>query len=517
MPANTDLVKVPHTTDIFDAIQLSEFAFCLHDPKYFIKNFCYIQHPLKGRMKFELYQFQEELIDIYHTYRYNISMLPRQMGKSMAAAAYLLWYAMFNADSTVLIAAHVYRGAQEIMSRIRFMYENCPNHIRAGVTAYNRGSIEFDNGSRILAQATTENTGRGLAISVVYLDEFSFVPSRIASEFWTSLSPTLSTGGKCLITSTPNQDDDQFAQIWKQASNTIDEFGNDKEVGKNGFKAFKVHWSEHPDRDEEWARIERGKIGEARFKREHECEFVAYDETLIDQLFLHGWEVGEQPYAKLGETRLYSPLKDNKIYVVALDPSLGTGSDPAAIQVFSLPDMVQVAEWQHNKTPIPKQITILRDICKYIEENTKNSEIYWSVENNTLGEAALVTIQEMGEENIPGQFLSEPRKPQLNKKHRKGFTTTHNSKLAACAKLKQWIENRKIHIKSKNLVREIKTFVATGTTYKAKSGETDDLVMATILVVRMIQVISKYDESTFEKVKESFDDDRHIPMPIGIL
>lgn len=517
MPANNDLVKVPHKNDLFDAIQLAEFALCLQDPKYFIKNFCYLQHPTKGRMKFNLYPYQEDLIDVYHGYRYNISMLPRQMGKSMAAAAYILWYAMFNADSTVLIAAHVYRGAQEIMSRIRFMYENCPDHIRAGATAYNRGSIEFDNGSRILAQATTENTGRGLAISMVYLDEFAFVPPRIASEFWTSLSPTLSTGGKCLITSTPNQDDDQFAQIWKQAQKTIDEYGNERDIGKNGFKAFKVHWSAHPDRDEAWAQSERGKIGDARFKREHECEFVAFDETLVDQLFLFGMAEGEDPYKKLGETRLYSPLKDNRIYVVALDPSLGTGGDPAAIQVFSLPDMEQVAEWQHNKTPIPGQLTVLRDICKYIQENTKNSEIYWSVENNTIGEAALLTIQEMGEENIPGVFLNEPRKQSAGKKYRKGFTTTHTSKLSACAKFKQWIEGNKLKIKSKNLTREIKTFVARGTSYKAKDGETDDLVMATLLAVRMIQVVSRYDEKTFEMVKESFADEEKIPMPVGFL
>ena len=145
-------------------------------------------------------------------------MLARQTGKSTCAAGYLLWYAMFKSDSTILIAAHKYSGAQEIMSRVRFAYESLPNFIRAGVTAYNRNSIEFDNGSRIIAQATTETTGRGLSLTLIYLDEFAFVPPRIASEFWTALSPTLSTGGKCLITSTPNQDDDQFARILERSN-----------------------------------------------------------------------------------------------------------------------------------------------------------------------------------------------------------------------------------------------------------------------------------------------------------
>jgi hypothetical protein len=271
MAANNDLVKAPYKEDILDAQKIIDVAKSAGDPKYFIKNFCFIQHPIKGRVPFALYGFQESLIDVYHNHRYSIAMLPRQVGKSTCAGAYLLWFAMYNPDSTILIAAHKYAGAQEIMGRIRYMYESCPDHVRAGVTAYNKGSIEFDNGSRIVAQATTENTGRGMSLTLVYLDEFAFVQPRVAIEFWTSISPTLSSGGSCFITSTPNQDNDQFAQIWKAALKTQDEFGNEKEVGTNGFKAFQSHWSEHPDRNEEWANDERNKIGEERFRREFEC------------------------------------------------------------------------------------------------------------------------------------------------------------------------------------------------------------------------------------------------------
>ena len=130
------------------------------------------------------------------------------MGKTTTAAGYLLWYAMFVPDSTILIAAHKYSGAQEIMQKIRYAYELMPDHIRAGVTSYNKGSIEFENGSRIVAQATTENTGRGMSITLLYCDEFAFVRPTIAKEFWTSISPTLATGGKAIITSTPNSDED---------------------------------------------------------------------------------------------------------------------------------------------------------------------------------------------------------------------------------------------------------------------------------------------------------------------
>jgi hypothetical protein len=205
------------------------------------------------------YDYQEELIHVYNTYRFSINMLSRQLGKTTCAAGYLLWYAMFVPDSVCLVAAHKYSGAQEIMQRVRFAYETLPDYIRAGVTSYNKGSLEFDNGSRIIAQATTENTGRGLSISLAYLDEFAFVRPNVAKEFWTSLSPTLSTGGKCIITSTPNQDDDQFAQIWSEANKNIDDYGNETTVGKNGFASFVADWTVHPDRDEDWAREEQAK------------------------------------------------------------------------------------------------------------------------------------------------------------------------------------------------------------------------------------------------------------------
>jgi len=520
MAANNDLTKSPYKKEVLGLTQALELARCTADPKYFIKNFCYIQHPIKVRLPFDLYKFQEDLIDVYHGYRNSIAMMPRQVGKSTCAGAYLLWYAMFVADSTILIAAHKYSGAQEIMSRIRYMYESCPDHIRAGTTAYNRGSIEFDNGSRIISQATTEKTGRGMAISLLYCDELSFVAPRIAEEFWTSISPTLSTGGKCLITSTPNQDNDQFAKLWRGAAKTFDEYGNEQSVGVNGFKSFKSHWRDHPDRDDAWATEERNKIGEERFRREMELEFISFDETLIDSIFLSQMHLGIDPFKKTGQIRWYAPLNKNKTYSVSLDPSIGTGGDFAAIQVISLPDLVQVAEWQHNKTAIPEQIKLLKSICDTIKEDTNgDSEIYWSVENNTIGEAALTTIREMGEENIPGTFLNEPRKAKIaaGKIIRRGFHTNNSNKVAACSKLKQWIEKDKLKINSKNLVRELKTFVAAGPGYKAKPGETDDLVMALVINIRMIEVISRYDDDTYDYVRESFDDSCQAPMPIGFL
>ena len=489
------LVKSPHKRHPYTEEQIDEFVKCadpVTGPQYFMSHFFYIQHPLHGKMLYEPYEFQERLIETYHNYRFSISLMPRQTGKSTSAAGYLLWYAMFVPDSTILIAAHKYTGAQEIMQRIRFAYELCPDHIRAGVVSYNKGSIDFENGSRIVSATTTENTGRGMSITLLYADEFAFVRPGIAKEFWTSISPTLATGGKAIITSTPNSDEDQFAYIWKMANKCEDDYGNPTEVGKNGFKAYRSSWQEHPDRDQKWADEMRAQLGEERFRREMDCEFLVADETLINSIKLREL-MGTNPAFQQGQVRWYKQPEANKVYMVALDPSLGTGGDYAAIEVFESPTMIQIAEWQHNRTPVQKQIQVLREITRYLADKVGVDNVYYSVENNTLGEAALVAISEIGEENIPGSFLSEPSSLAGARRYRKGFNTTPKSKLAACAKLKLWVETDKIKFCSKSLISELKTFVAHGVSYQGKIGETDDLVMATLLAVRMILHLRQYD------------------------
>ncbi len=518
-PLDYTLIKKPHSLESFTEQQIIDFMACADPdtgPEYFMSHFFYIQHPVRGRMLYQPYGYQQRLIKTYHNYRFSISLMPRQTGKTTSAAGYLLWYAMFIPDSTVLVAAHKYSGAQEIMQRVRYAYESVPDHIRAGVTSYNKGSLEFDNGSRIVAQTTTETTGRGMSISLLYADEFAYVRPTIAKEFWTSISPTLSTGGKAIITSTPNSDEDKFAELWKGANKCMDEYGNRTELGINGFKAYQSHWNEHPDRDEAWAAEQRAQLGEDRFRREIGCEFLIFDETLIAATTLIDME-GREPIKRQGQIRWYKTPTKNNTYVVALDPSLGTGGDPAAIQVLELPSCDQVAEWQHNKTPVPGQINVLKEICGYIYEEigTENS-IYYSVENNTIGEAALISINELGEENIRGLFISEPHKIGQGRRYRKGFTTTNKSKLAACAKLKTMIENKKLAIHSKNLISELKNFVALAGSFAAKVGETDDLVLSMLLAVRITQVLQSFDSDIDNKLKDTFDE-FIAPMPFIMM
>ena len=518
---DANIIKSPYQKVNFTEKQIQEFVKCADPdtgPEYFMSNYFYIQHPVKGKMLYVPFEYQQRLINAYHKNRFSISLMPRQTGKTTSAAGYLLWRAMFKPDSTILIAAHKYTGAQEIMQRIRYAYELCPDFIRAGVVSYNKGSIDFENGSRIVSQTTTETTGRGMSITLLYCDEFAFVRPTIAREFWTSISPTLSTGGQAIITSTPNSDEDQFAFIWKQANKNIDDFGNPTEngLGVNGFFAYQADWWEHPDRDEKWKEEEIGRIGEERFRREHGCEFLIYDETLINSTTLIDME-GKDPIEKQGQIRWYKRPEKGKTYVVALDPSLGTGGDPAAIQIFELPTMIQCGEWQHNKTPIQRQIVILKEICDHIADLTQTpNNIYYSIENNTLGEAGLVVIAEMGEENIKGTFLSQPVTAGQARMHRKGFTTTNKSKITVCAKFKSLIEGKKMTINSQNLISELKTFVAHGSSFAAKLGETDDLISATLLALRMTQALQSFDSELDSHMRDS-PEDFIAPMPFIMI
>jgi hypothetical protein len=237
-----------------------------------------------------------------------------------------------------------------------------------------------------------------------------------------------------------------------------------------------------------------------------DCEFIIADETLIAPARLIDLE-GRNPLYKTGEVRWYKKPQANRIYVVGLDPSLGTGGDPAAIQVFEANSTEQVAEWRHNRTDIPTQIRILADIIRHLNDVVKDPKsIYYSVENNSIGEAALISISEYGEENIQGYFLSEPGKG------RKGFNTSNKPKLAACAKFKHLIESNRMTISSASMITELKSFVAHGVGYAAKPGETDDLIMSTLLVVRMLQVLQTY-HSDLDTQMRDHQDEMIAPLP----
>lgn len=238
---------------------------CHEDPLYFMTNYMKVRHPTKGSIPFDMFDYQKRCIEAFVNNRWAIVLAGRQLGKTTVIAAYLLWFACFRSEKYVLVASKDNDAAIDVMDRIRYGYEELPMWLKPGCIYNNRHEIVFDNDSAIKSSATTEGTGRGRAVSLLMLDELAFVKPDIQTGMWTSLAPTLSTGGQCIISSTPNGDQELFAQLWRDA-NTY----NGEKPGRNGFFPVRVAWDEHPDRDESYRQAMIGKVGELAWKQEYE-------------------------------------------------------------------------------------------------------------------------------------------------------------------------------------------------------------------------------------------------------
>lgn len=470
---------------------IQELARCMKDPVYFIVNYVKVQHPTRGVVPFKMFDYQVRYVRHLQENRWVMTLQPRQCGKTVTTAMYLLWYALFTPDVTVLIASKNQGHALEISARIRFAYEELPNWIKAGLKYYNRHNIEFDNGSRILSEATTEKTGRGLSISKLYLDELSFINSNIQDALWASLAPTLSTGGSAIISSTPNGDTELFAQLWRGAMS-----------GQNNFKPFQVHWREHPERGDAYWDEMVGQIGLLRTRQEVGCEFLSSDALLINSMKLQ--QIAPQMYhhEDMG-FKFWVPDEElgglGKVYLISCDPATGNGKDYSVIQVFDFPKLTQIAEYRSNDVNIPLLYAKLKWIVKKLSEpiNRGRSEVLWTFERNGIGEALAALYQ--NDEKQP-----EHAELYCDVPGKLGVFTTGKTKVLACLQLKQLVEkvSNGMTIKSEHLIFELKNFVAKGGTYEAKSGATDDAVMATIGIVRLLKRLSEWNDDAFKKVNE---------------
>lgn len=487
-------LKKANTQYEYTGDQILELQRCSNDPVYFIKHYCQIQHPVKGSVQFELYPYQEKIIQTFQENQNVILLSARQTGKSISAAAYLLWYAIFQFEKTILIASNKNDNAMEMIHRIKFIYERLPNWLKPGLTpdGYNKHNLGFDNGSRIVSTATSEDSGRGLAISLLFLDEFAFVRDTVQEEFWTSMAPTLATGGSCIIASTPNGDSNLFAQLWRGANIRR---GYDDVVGSNGFAPVEVKWNEPPGRDEKFKQKEIAKIGETRWKQEYECQFISSDPSLISTevlMNLTNMVKDNKPVAVLHDIVFWKLPQQNQSYLVGTDPATGTGSDFTTFVVFEFPSMEQIAEFRSNTmSPVSAYHSFKRMIRTF---EKINANVYFSIENNGVGEGMISLFE--ADETPPetAEFISETGQ------NRKGMTTTGKSKMKACLSLKEMVERNSIIIKSPILVQEMKQFVRRGGSYAAKTGGTDDLISACLIVVRLLEEISTFDQTAYDKL-----------------
>ena len=465
--------------------QMLELKRCMACPKYFINNYIQITHPVRGLVPFKMYDFQEAMVDLYHGNDRSIIMSARQTGKSETAAAYLTWFALFNFDKTVLIVSNHNANSMEMISRIRGMYENLPFWLKPGVDAdsFNKHELAFDNNCRIVSQATTENSGRGMSISLLYCDELAFVNPRIQKTFWASISPTLSTGGSAIITSTPNGDQGLFAELWRTA-----------EAGIGDFKHLYVPWDAPPGRDEKFKAKMIAEQGEQKWKQEFECQFISSDLLLISSLYLNKVteEIKKFPVKKeIQEVKFWDDIKKGASYIMGVDPSTGSGNDFSVIEIFSFPDLVQVAEYRSNTMSSNKFYAMIKNLLLFME--SKDCDVYFSVENNGVGEGVLALHE--NDETQPTSTLIDGEGSK-----RRGMTTTSKNKMATCVLLKQLFESQGVQIRSATLLREFKSFTRHAGSYAAQVGATDDCVSAVLIVLRILQELASFDDLAFEKL-----------------
>lgn len=546
----------------YDAHRILELDKCSTDPIYFIETYCKVVHTKRGAVPFKLFEYQKRLIRAYHENDRVIAMLSRQVGKTQTAAAFLLWFACFHDTKHILVTSNKGRGAIEIMDRIKFMYEELPWWLKPGLEVYNRLSITFDNRSIIEAQATTENTGRGLSIALLYSDELANVPPKIQKAMIVSLSPTLSNGGKWIITSTPMTNEDRFSQIWFNADplpysdkwsggatqlKEIEETyetkfetpdaenlyktmnaltpGGGEEIDR--FRSFFAHWQSMPGRDEKFKMMQLNSgctLGE--WEREFECIFAGSDDSLISPMAT--MKISQQTKRPRGVDKFggywYERIRPNMSYGIMLDPSEGGGRDNSVIQIWEIPTLRQVAEWASNSADQIEQTRMLirymkriHDIQQALPDHDGRNEIYYSVECNGIGIGILNSIILEGEEKFPGMLVDS----HGNKA--RGIRTTKRSKLEFCMQLKKLIERGLFVPASKPLVSELKEFVKVGHGYEAKAGAKDDRVMSCVLMLHMLDEL-KYQVDGIEEathvslaVHEPDEDDDPMDQPLPVL
>ena len=510
-------LKRAYATDEYSPHMIQELAKCKRDPVHFMRKYIKVQHPIKGTIPFDLFDYQERFVRHMELHRFSITVQPRQCGKTLTVAMYLLWYAMFNPDATLLIASKNQGHALEIAARVRFAYEQLPSWIKCGLKYYNRHNIEFDNGSRIISEATTEKTGRGLAISKIYLDELSFVNPRIQQELWASLTPTLSTGGSAILSSTPNGDTELFATLWRGANTN-----SDGKPGINGYAPFRVYWQEHPERNEKYWDEMVSQLGLLKTRQEVGCEFLSSEALLINSLKLVQLKPTPHLYEDMG-FKFWLPEDkiggQGKTYLVGKDPATGSGKDFSTIEVFEFPSLEQVAEWRSNEINIPMAYAKLKWILQLLTRpiGRGRADVVWSFERNGIGEAiAALYMNDEKQPEFAELYCDQPGTTKL------GVFTSGKTKVLACLQLKSLIEkiNGGLQIRSAVLLEELKNFVAKGGTYEAKSGSTDDAVMATIIVVRLLKRLAEYNDVAFKAVNEYISpdaDDQFGDEPVPFL
>ena len=468
---NPNLKKVNVPVE-FTQEQIQEFDLCSKDPLYFIQNYVKIVSLDEGLVPFKMYGFQKEIVGTIHNNRFTICKLPRQSGKSTTIVSYLLHYALFNPNCNIAILANKSSTARDILGRLQLAYENIPKFLQQGVLNWNKGNIELENGSKIVAAATSSSAIRGGSYNIIFLDEFAFVPATIAEQFFSSVFPTISSGKstKMVIVSTPHGMN-MYYKLWSDSINKL-----------NDYVPVEVHWSEVPGRDEKWKEETIRNTSKEQFASEFECEFLGSIDTLISPS-----KIKVIPYIRpiqsQGGLDIFERPDKNKIYVCTVDVARGITKDYSAFIIFDVTQMPYriVAKYRNNEIKPLVFPNIIEQTCKafnrahtLIEVNDLGGQISDAVHYDLEYENVLMTTQRGRAGQVLGTGFSG-RGSQL------GVRMTKQIKKIGCSNLKTIIESDKLIINDFNIIEEMSTFARRHNSWMAEDGCNDDLMTCLII------------------------------------
>ena len=465
-------LKKANVSQSFSAEEIEEYIKCSKDPVYFIQKYIKIISLDKGLIPFEMYDFQVDMTYKFHENRFNIAKLPRQSGKSTIVTSYLLWYVLFNDNVNVAILANKAATAREMLQRLQLSYENLPKWLQQGISQWNRGSLELENGSKIMAASTSASAVRGMSFNVIFLDEFAFIPNHIADQFFSSVYPTISSGKstKVIIISTPHGMN-MFYKLW-----------HDAERNKNEYVTTEVHWSEVPGRDAKWKEQTIANTSEEQFRVEFECEFLGSVDTLISASKLRTM-VYEDPITRNAGLDVFEQPEDGKTYVMTVDVARGVTKDYSAFVVIDTTTIPYklVAKYRNNKIKPLLFPNVINEVARAY------NHAYVMIEVNDIGGQVADIMQfDLEYDNLfmcamrgrAGQVVGQGfsgSKTQL------GVKMTTTVKKTGCSNLKALIEDDKLELSDYDIISELTTFIQRGQAWEAEEGCNDDLAMCLVI------------------------------------
>jgi hypothetical protein len=475
-----------------------EYLKCAKDPVHFMKKYCFIQHPQRGRIQFNLYPFQEKVLKLFQENPYNVVLKSRQLGISTLGAGYSLWLMLFHKDKNILCIATKQETAKNMVTKVKFMYENLPSWLKVDADENNKLTLRLNNGSQIKATSASSDAGRSEAVSLLLIDEAAFIDN--IGEIWASAQQTLATGGGCIALSTPYGTGNWFHQTWVRAEN-----------GENQFLPIKLPWFVHPERDQDWRDSQDELLGDPRMAaQECDCDFSTSGDIVFYPEYIDFYEKTyiKDPLERRGVDQnlwIWEPADYSRTYMVVADVARGDGKDYSAFHIIDVENNVQVVEYKGQIGTKEYGELLYRIGVEY-------NNALMVVENANIGWA---TLQVLIENNYPNLYYS-PKSGNITadsyfdqymdtSKMTAGFTMSSRTRPMTIGKFQEYISDKGVTIQSKRLIDEMKVFIWKNGRAEAQIGYNDDLVMSFSIAMFMRDTAFKFRQQGIDLTKASLN------------